>query len=381
MAFSKSLEEFIEAALADGVLTDKERAVLHKRAAQEGVDPDELDVVIEGRLAKMKRETDWLKPVPPANEKYGNVTKCPNCGSPVVPGSVKCSECGYVFTNVKAVSSITDLFNQLTKIESERNEYNEEEIFNQASSLIKAYPIPTAKADIIEFLTTASTYIKDGNRMSGSLIAWFVFSIVLIVVGLPLCLLGGAGVVPLGIAGYILYNKFYKQSYEKRMGQVWKAKMAQVVAKAHFSLSGEPEYEQIKAYMKKNSNKKLWIGLGAVAGVVVIALIGYMIVSHNNSKAVEPQAKAQYENLMLKLDELETPDEYNYKEVESQLLKITWTDIDGDKSDYKENYLKKKRALAGQISSVKIMDDDGEYRPYRYDAPDEIKYPDNYIEN
>ena len=42
---SKELEEIVEAALADGVLTDKERAVLHKRAQAEGIDPDELDIV------------------------------------------------------------------------------------------------------------------------------------------------------------------------------------------------------------------------------------------------------------------------------------------------------------------------------------------------
>lgn len=70
--FSKELEEIIEAALADGVLTDKERAVLHKRALAEGVDPDELDIVIDGRLAKIKKSEDWLCPAPPqqlANEK------------------------------------------------------------------------------------------------------------------------------------------------------------------------------------------------------------------------------------------------------------------------------------------------------------------------
>ena len=74
--FSKELEEVIEAALADGVLTDKERAVLHKRAQAEGVDLDELDIVIDGRLAKMKRQEDWLRPAPPkeaTNQKYGNV--------------------------------------------------------------------------------------------------------------------------------------------------------------------------------------------------------------------------------------------------------------------------------------------------------------------
>lgn len=381
MAYSKVLEELIEAALADGVLTDKERAVLRKKAQQEGVDPDEIDVVVEGRLSKMKRQEDWLRPMPPATEKYGNITKCPNCGSPVVPGSVRCSECGHVFTNVGTISSITNLFNQLTKIEQKRNGDNDEEIFTKTSSLIKAYPIPTAKADIIEFITAASPYIKDGNKMSASLAAWLVFCIILIAVGLPLCMFGGAGSVPLVIAGYILYNKFYKQSYEKRMGEVWKAKTAQVIAKAHFALTGEPEYEQIKVYMEKNSNKKLWIASGVVVGVIIIAIIGYMLVSYFDSKAVEPQAKAQYEELMQKLDDLETPDEHNYKEVESKLLKITWTDISGDNSDYKENYLKKKRALAGQIGSVMLEPSEGFMGTYEHNgAPDEIKYP-SWINN
>lgn len=98
--FSKELEEIIEAALADGVLTDKERAVLHKRALAEGVDPDELDIVLDGRLAKMKKSEDWLRPAPPqqlTNEKLGNVVKCPSCGSQVVGGSAVCPECGYTF--------------------------------------------------------------------------------------------------------------------------------------------------------------------------------------------------------------------------------------------------------------------------------------------
>lgn len=60
--YSKELEAIIEAALADGVLTDKEREVLHRRAAQEGVDADELDVIIEGKLAKMKQEKDRSAP-------------------------------------------------------------------------------------------------------------------------------------------------------------------------------------------------------------------------------------------------------------------------------------------------------------------------------
>lgn len=53
--FSQILEELIEGVLADGVITDKERAILHRRALAEGINPDELDIVLDGRLAKMRK--------------------------------------------------------------------------------------------------------------------------------------------------------------------------------------------------------------------------------------------------------------------------------------------------------------------------------------
>ena len=50
--YSKELEELIDHVLADGVITAKEREVLHRRAEAEGIDADELDVLIDGRLVK-----------------------------------------------------------------------------------------------------------------------------------------------------------------------------------------------------------------------------------------------------------------------------------------------------------------------------------------
>lgn len=154
MAFSKELEEVIEAALADGVLTDKERAVLHKKAAQEGVDPDELDVVVEGRLAKMKREEDWLRPTPPpATEKRGNVVKCPHCGSPIQAGAVKCEECGYVFTNVKANRSSELLASMLQGYVNKKYEHESDKGQDMAN-VIRNFPVPTSKEDMIEFIAS-----------------------------------------------------------------------------------------------------------------------------------------------------------------------------------------------------------------------------------
>ena len=171
--FSKELESVIEAALADGVLTDKERAVLHRRAAEEGVDPDELDVVIEGRLAKMKREEDWLRPAPPS-DKFGEVKKCPRCGEPVEPMAVKCSACGYEFRNVEANNSSQRLADKLEKIREfyrdkiskldRKNVDKDGDVIGEYGlkkdrdkeivRTIQSFPIPTTREDLIEFITS-----------------------------------------------------------------------------------------------------------------------------------------------------------------------------------------------------------------------------------
>ena len=170
--FSEELECIIEAALADGVLTDKESEVLHKRAAAEGVDLNELDVVIEGRLAKMKREKDWLRPEQPkVSDKYGQVQKCPRCNEPVEPMAVKCSACGYEFRNVEALKSSRLFAERVEAIEKNyrdnanrfmRNDedyedkclLNEERRISEMATAIKIFPIPATKEDLLDFSIT-----------------------------------------------------------------------------------------------------------------------------------------------------------------------------------------------------------------------------------
>lgn len=48
--YTKDLEELIDGILADGVITEQERNILRKRAQACGEDPDEVMVVVEGRL-------------------------------------------------------------------------------------------------------------------------------------------------------------------------------------------------------------------------------------------------------------------------------------------------------------------------------------------
>ena len=54
--FSSRMEALISASLQDGVLTDLEKAVLKKRAEKEGEDWDEVEMIIEARLAEMQSE-------------------------------------------------------------------------------------------------------------------------------------------------------------------------------------------------------------------------------------------------------------------------------------------------------------------------------------
>lgn len=56
--YDEKLEALITAALADGVLTDKEKNLLFKKAEAMGIDRDEFELVLNGRLAKRKKEME-----------------------------------------------------------------------------------------------------------------------------------------------------------------------------------------------------------------------------------------------------------------------------------------------------------------------------------
>ena len=181
--FSQELEEIIDAALADGEITEKERAVLHKRAIAEGVDPDELDVVIDGRLVKMKKgEKDWLRPASPPtatekpkdNSKFGHVNKCPNCGAVVEAATVKCAECGYEFRGIEGNSSVQKLSKQIQEANEKYPPNALAEVFGMSTrisvitGIISNFPIPTTKEDLLEFILFLEPKTKRGGVYTSS---------------------------------------------------------------------------------------------------------------------------------------------------------------------------------------------------------------------
>lgn len=74
---NQELEKYIDLAVADGIITEKERNVLIRKAKELGVDQDELEMVLEAKLHLQKKNGNKSE-----NETSIAATKeCPSCGA------------------------------------------------------------------------------------------------------------------------------------------------------------------------------------------------------------------------------------------------------------------------------------------------------------
>ena len=113
------LEQLINYALEDGVLTDKERSVLMRKAQAAGADLDEFEMILDAKLHEVQKAAAAVAPKSNCN-KHGEVRKCPACGAMVSAFSTRCSECGFEFNNVEANKSANTLFEKLQALEMEK---------------------------------------------------------------------------------------------------------------------------------------------------------------------------------------------------------------------------------------------------------------------
>jgi DNA-directed RNA polymerase subunit RPC12/RpoP len=113
--YSEQIESLIHLAIVDGELTEKEKQILFKKAAAEGIDLDEFEMVLNAKLfEKQRTEKSTIPSVDaPKSTKLGDVKKCPACGAITKPFHIKCAECGHEFSNIDANVSISKLFEML----------------------------------------------------------------------------------------------------------------------------------------------------------------------------------------------------------------------------------------------------------------------------
>lgn len=123
--YSDNLEELISMAVADGKITDKEKKALLRRAMDEGIDPDEFEMVLESRLRDV---------------------------------SVEATDKGEVLDTEgrRSIMSSEKLLNLLIKEDSAKRRIN----------IIKDFPIPSAAEDLLEFIMTMSSKAKNQGKAS-----------------------------------------------------------------------------------------------------------------------------------------------------------------------------------------------------------------------
>lgn len=213
------LEQLIQYALQDGVLTDKERSVLMRKAQDAGVDLDEFEMILDAKLHEIQKAAAAEAPKPSSN-KHGEVRKCPACGAMVSAFTTRCSECGFEFNNVEANKSANTLFEKLQALEMEKarelatheesknkqlmalserhnsggtltkifahngDAQNEErddlirtfekgaqqierKYMDAKINMIKVYAVPNTKGDLLELLSMASSSAYDNDGVIG----------------------------------------------------------------------------------------------------------------------------------------------------------------------------------------------------------------------
>ena len=357
--FSEELNKLIEASLVDGVLTDKERAVIRKRALLEGVDPDEVDLMLDAEIDKLRIQQESA---------VKKVKKCPSCGEIIPAMSIKCPTCGYELRNMDANESVEKLFSMINELYASNASDKEKE--EKAKLLINNFPVPTTKEDITEFLFMAIPNSQDNLSLFakiGNALLW----VLIVILGL-MAIFSLWGIPVLAYAIYYCRKNNISLGFGKnKLAKVWRLKCDQIIMKAKYSMSDDPKLMQkISEYenSKKQSKNVTFIG---VAGVVLLIAI-YFVFSNYRENNSKDAVDKQYIELCKQLDALETPNALNYTEQTNKLLKIVWDDIDGGGSyqdSKKESYLEKKKAYASQLKQF-----------YEYsECPNEITLPDMYI--
>ena len=151
------LENLVDIALIDGYISDKEKEVLRRKAANLGFDLDELEMILEGKLYKQNQS------------RRPKVNKCPSCGEIVNGFSKVCPSCKYILTT-KIVGRDDEPDNEDEEDEDEdavperKNETLEDSFYELELSVheLKQTPkLPSTKVTnaVFKIVLTAGLYI------------------------------------------------------------------------------------------------------------------------------------------------------------------------------------------------------------------------------
>lgn len=174
----------------------------------------------------------------------GTTYKCPRCGEVLGSFTGFCPACGYELRNVESSSSVQELAQAISRIHRHSGvlkgllcKYDEE------ISLIRNFPIPNTKEDVIEFAFLASSNINPEA-----------------------------------------FNPLKKNEIpkgERELSKAWTAKLEQAYQKASIVFGDDADFERVKSLYDetmrqvekaKRAMLKVLIAIGAVFALLIITV-------------------------------------------------------------------------------------------------------------
>lgn len=280
--YDQSLEQLIDAVIADGVITDQERKVVYKKAASLGIDQDEIKVYLEGRLDALKSSNA------PKSGKHGSIRTCPNCGATVDSFSGKCSECGYIFSDIDANLTTRHLQAELERIDKENPQSLIGGVFtildkntNRKVQLIKNFSIPNTKADLIEFALLC--YSNLSNKAT--------------------------------------------TNAELELRKAWSAKAKQVETKAKMLFPSDVDVINAVSHLSKERKSFFKANQKAITLVCIFTVIAILFGSliYFTNHYIEKEEEYTIEKVQ-EIENLPNPNPDNYKECFRKFSNIHWTE-------------------------------------------------------
>ena len=256
--FSEELNKLIEAAFVDGVLTEKEREIIKKRASSEGVDIDELELILDAKIQLLSQKHITM------HKQNSDKRKCPSCGAIVDSFVVVCPCCGNEIRENSANITIQQLF---SKLEDENKRYSEhlaivnkekakikvkfgESTTDSSSdlqtayceaccSIIKNFPVPNDPEALLEFLALGISQIQQRKPLMPYLIASIIATIISAIVWFVSNDDGvGAFLIFFISNSFVWLCYLPKSGIEKEMSDAWKMKCKQILEKAKLAFYG-----------------------------------------------------------------------------------------------------------------------------------------------
>jgi hypothetical protein len=215
------IENLINMAIADGEVTDKERAIILRKADVLGEDLDEVEMILDGKIAILNKKENTI--TTSKSSKEGDIKKCPACGATAKSFTTICPDCSHEFRNIQASNAMRVFEAKLLEIENttEYKDANNTTEYNAAYqkaylvSLKKAeyltnFNIPNTKEDILEFLSIA---VPQAN---------------------------------------IKISFFEKLGPDAKLKNAWRAKCEQIIMKARFAMKDDKKtLDEIEFYAKQ----------------------------------------------------------------------------------------------------------------------------------